>query len=274
MASKRHRILWVDDQISHFQSYVKVLEENDFEVITSDTVKDALTKSKNNTFDIILSDIRMPKTDGIEFLEKVRLIQKNAVLCAYSSFLYLAKYRDRLRKLPFSVELLDKDFPPIDSPEVDSRFVEPIRHLLASDQKESSKQPEKKDELAEKGYLDWYPTLTLSFQSSNSELIGDFDTGASDTFISYEWLLENNIIEPIDVWSTAAISTKGKFRSTILKLKISLISGNSKTQFLNIPVQVVKDFANSPFTLFNSTRIALIGRDLIRHFQASFIINR
>jgi hypothetical protein len=45
---------------------------------------------------------------------------------------------------------------------------------------------------------DYYPTLPVAFRSaSNSvEMIGDFDTGSSHTFVDHDFLLKKNIIRP------------------------------------------------------------------------------
>lgn len=46
---------------------------------------------------------------------------------------------------------------------------------------------------------DYYPTLPLAFRSASNvvELIGDFDSGASHTFVDYDFLVAQNIIRPV-----------------------------------------------------------------------------
>lgn len=125
----RTQILWVDDHIDGFAPYVAALNDAGFEVTTAASTPAALTLARQRPFDIVLVDILMPPPDGIELLRRVRPLQPAAALGTFSSYLYLDRYRDQLRALAFPVELIDKDFAPIDAPDFDERFIVPIREL-------------------------------------------------------------------------------------------------------------------------------------------------
>ena len=68
------KILLVDDEVGT-QEQAKYFLENqndDFEVTTLGSANDALELLDDEEFDVIVSDYRMPETDGIEFLEILR----------------------------------------------------------------------------------------------------------------------------------------------------------------------------------------------------------
>ncbi len=67
------KILLVDDDQDFLKMAKKILEEKwDFEIVTANLVEVAMDKLEKGYFDAIVSDYRMPKTNGIEFLEKVK----------------------------------------------------------------------------------------------------------------------------------------------------------------------------------------------------------
>lgn len=67
----RGRILVVDDENGPRQSLRMLLNE-DYDVTLSTHVEEALGILENETFDIIISDIRMPKKTGIDLLREVK----------------------------------------------------------------------------------------------------------------------------------------------------------------------------------------------------------
>ncbi len=66
------RILVVDDEKSIRNTLKDILEYEKFEVTLAEDAFEALEKIKEGTFDVILCDIKMPKMDGIELLEKIK----------------------------------------------------------------------------------------------------------------------------------------------------------------------------------------------------------
>ena len=131
MKKLNKKLLWVDDQINHFKAYVNELKKEGFEVAIAQNEEEAISHAEKNKFDIILVDLKMPKPDGISIIKKIHKIelQTNALLGIFSSYLYLKKYLDRVASLGFDVETIDKDFPPIKSPDFRARFIAPIVNL-------------------------------------------------------------------------------------------------------------------------------------------------
>jgi two-component system, NtrC family, nitrogen regulation response regulator NtrX len=69
------KILLVDDDASIRRTLRDILEFEDFEVIEATDGLDCLVKIKQNSFDVILMDIKMPKMDGMEAIEKIQSLQ-------------------------------------------------------------------------------------------------------------------------------------------------------------------------------------------------------
>jgi chemosensory pili system protein ChpA (sensor histidine kinase/response regulator) len=70
--------LVVDDSLTMRKVLSRVLEREDFEVITANDGMDAIQKLQLITPDIILTDIEMPRMDGFEFSRHVRDNEKTA----------------------------------------------------------------------------------------------------------------------------------------------------------------------------------------------------
>jgi two-component system, NtrC family, nitrogen regulation response regulator NtrX len=66
------KILVIDDEKSIRSTLKDILEYEKFEVDLAEDGIEGLEKAKNNSFDVILCDIKMPKMDGIEVLEKLQ----------------------------------------------------------------------------------------------------------------------------------------------------------------------------------------------------------
>ena len=73
------KILIIEDEEPIRRVLVRILTEEDssFDVHEAIDGKDGLKKLDNNHFDLVLCDIKMPKCDGIEVLEKVKVSKKN-----------------------------------------------------------------------------------------------------------------------------------------------------------------------------------------------------
>tara|TARA_B100001057_G_scaffold228345_1_gene228606 strand:+ start:1977 stop:3140 length:1164 start_codon:yes stop_codon:yes gene_type:complete len=72
------KILIIEDEEPIRRVLVRILTEEDasFDVHEAVDGKDGLNKLKKNNYDLVLCDIKMPKLDGIEVLEKVKFSKK------------------------------------------------------------------------------------------------------------------------------------------------------------------------------------------------------
>ena len=65
-------ILVVDDEQAQLQSLKSFLSKRNFKILTASNGSEALEQVKKNVVDIILTDYRMPETDGLTLLKKVK----------------------------------------------------------------------------------------------------------------------------------------------------------------------------------------------------------
>ncbi|HLN88581.1 MAG TPA: response regulator, partial [Candidatus Binatia bacterium] len=73
------KILVVDDDQSILQSFTRILEKNGYEIETAEKGKEALKKTKNQHYDLVLLDLRLPDMEGTDLLVKARKqLQKTA----------------------------------------------------------------------------------------------------------------------------------------------------------------------------------------------------
>ena len=87
-AASRPRILVVDDESSMREMLRIVLRRDGYEVVLASSGNEAIQQLQTATFDLLLSDIRMPDTSGVEVLREARQIDSNIVafmMTAYAS---------------------------------------------------------------------------------------------------------------------------------------------------------------------------------------------
>jgi len=73
MTERKYTILAVDDERDMLETFESILNDK-YNLITSSSAKTALKKIREENIDLALLDLRMPKTNGIELLKKLRSI--------------------------------------------------------------------------------------------------------------------------------------------------------------------------------------------------------
>ena len=96
------RILIVDDEQDIISVFKMVLEMNDFEVDAYNDPLLALSNFKQNTYDLVILDIRMPDMDGFELYKKIRMVDDKVKVCFMTAF---DDYRQEFKK---SFPMLDE----------------------------------------------------------------------------------------------------------------------------------------------------------------------
>lgn len=69
---KGQRVLVVDDEPTILDLLIVLLEQSGFQVDTASNGEEACRKALKGDYDLILSDIKMPRVDGIEFYRRLR----------------------------------------------------------------------------------------------------------------------------------------------------------------------------------------------------------
>lgn len=78
------KILIIDDEASIRKSIKEILEYEKYEVDEAADGMEGVIKVKGNTYDVILCDIKMPKMDGQEVLERIRLLSPESAVVMIS----------------------------------------------------------------------------------------------------------------------------------------------------------------------------------------------
>jgi two-component system, NtrC family, nitrogen regulation response regulator NtrX len=82
--SNMTKILVIDDERSIRNTLKEILEFEKFEVEVAEDGIEGLEKLEKNTFDVILCDIKMPRMDGIEVLEKIHAMDPDTTVVMIS----------------------------------------------------------------------------------------------------------------------------------------------------------------------------------------------
>ena len=80
------RILIVDDNSLGLAARRSVLEELGHKVITSAAPQDALELCGKQRFDIVVTDYKMPKMNGVEFIARLRKLHPTLTVILISGF--------------------------------------------------------------------------------------------------------------------------------------------------------------------------------------------
>lgn len=74
----KKRILVIDDEELITRSFSNLLEKQGYEVYTVRNGQDALVMIEEESFDLVISDIRMPGDDGVATIRKIRESLENS----------------------------------------------------------------------------------------------------------------------------------------------------------------------------------------------------
>ena len=68
----KKKILVVDDEVNSREGLSKILSKEGFDVVCAEDGESALKKAQDIDFDIIITDLKMEGTGGIELLERIK----------------------------------------------------------------------------------------------------------------------------------------------------------------------------------------------------------
>jgi two-component system response regulator ResD len=86
--AKKHtpRILVVDDEKDIREITQAFLVLNGYDVTTAENGKEALDKLLTDSYDVVITDLQMPKMGGIELLEKISQNKLNAITIVLTGY--------------------------------------------------------------------------------------------------------------------------------------------------------------------------------------------
>lgn len=110
------KILVVDDDQDALEALTSLLIVNGYNVTSCSNAKEAYYKFISDSFDIVLTDIRMPEMSGIDLLEKIHLINKDIPVILITAYPDIDIAIDALRKgaydfivKPYKLEQLEME---------------------------------------------------------------------------------------------------------------------------------------------------------------------
>ncbi len=103
-------VLLVDDDIDVLGAHSRFLRLNDIDVIVAESSATALQRMQESDIDIIVTDLRMPESNGIEFAQQARLSRPLIPIIFFSGY---AQVRDIVAAMKLgAVEFLEKPIDP------------------------------------------------------------------------------------------------------------------------------------------------------------------
>ena len=94
------RILVVDDEKIKRITLADDLAAQGHDVVTAADGEEALEKLVHGRFDVVVTDLKMPKLDGIELLKRIKYGKKNSGQNAKNSYNY-QKFNKSKTLIPF-----------------------------------------------------------------------------------------------------------------------------------------------------------------------------
>ncbi len=115
-------ILVVDDEQVVLKSCERVLAPDGYQVSTTSSAKDALGLLDKNRYDLIITDLKMPEMDGLEFMKQVRTRNPDINIVVITGYPSQESIKESLSLR--IIDYLPKPFSPILLQEVVNKAVE------------------------------------------------------------------------------------------------------------------------------------------------------
>lgn len=96
LEEKSNKILVIDDEPGVCDILKKILEQEKYTVFTATSGARALNLLKKESVELILLDIKMPRMDGIKFLQALRKKNKNVVVIVLTAHATLGTAREAM----------------------------------------------------------------------------------------------------------------------------------------------------------------------------------
>ncbi len=83
---KKLKALVVDDEESVCEAVKAILETENFDVTATTSSLQAVELVRRDRYDLIVSDLKMPELDGLQFYDKVREIDGDSIFMIITAF--------------------------------------------------------------------------------------------------------------------------------------------------------------------------------------------
>lgn len=92
-------VLIVDDEINIINHLERIFAEVGFSIVTSDNGRDAFFKLENQKFDLVITDLRMPKMDGGSLIDMMRsgTLNKKTPVIVISAYLDAERIKELVK---------------------------------------------------------------------------------------------------------------------------------------------------------------------------------
>ncbi|WP_350286424.1 sigma-54 dependent transcriptional regulator [uncultured Croceitalea sp.] len=104
------KILIVEDDIAFCQMLQKYLTKHDFDVFTSFTIEEAKKSFENEIFDVIVSDVRLPKGDGVTLISAIKEVSPSTKVILMTGYAEVKTAVDAMKRGAF--DYIAKPFTP------------------------------------------------------------------------------------------------------------------------------------------------------------------
>jgi two-component system response regulator PilR (NtrC family) len=94
----KFRSFVVDDEASVCEAVKAILETENIEVATTTDSVGAVEDIKRNAYDLIISDLKMPHLDGLQFYDHVREISPDSIFIIITAFGTIPSAVDAIKK--------------------------------------------------------------------------------------------------------------------------------------------------------------------------------
>ena len=130
----KYRVLVADDDMSIRTLIAEVLGDDGFDVTTAENGDEAWQKFDKESYEIVLTDIRMPLLDGLQLLQKIRTKSPMTSVLILTSFASVASSVQALKDGAF-----DYLIKPFESLDVVSRAVQrAVEHIESAREREAA----------------------------------------------------------------------------------------------------------------------------------------
>ncbi len=107
---QKERILVIDDEPTLLEACEETLSYHGYDVHLTANARDGVESVRQETFDLVLVDLRMPDTDGLQILREIKSIDENLMMIMITGFPTIATAVEAVREGAF--DYLPKPFSP------------------------------------------------------------------------------------------------------------------------------------------------------------------